>query len=74
MRTTVAIDDEVMEQVRRYAEQRKLSMRKAASDLIRRGISPPLALKCVDGIYLPVLPADTRVLTTKRLLEAEDEW
>ncbi|HEX4066300.1 MAG TPA: hypothetical protein VHZ09_09775 [Acidobacteriaceae bacterium] len=74
MRTTLAIDDDVMEQVRQYAEQRKLSVGKAASDLIRRGISRPLALKCVDGIYLPVLPADTPVLTTKRLLEAEDEW
>jgi hypothetical protein len=74
MRTTLAIDDDVLQQVKEYAEQRRLSVGKAASDLIRRGISRPLALKCVDGVYLPVLPDDTPILTTKRLLEAEDEW
>jgi len=74
MRTTLAIDDDVMEQVRSYAEHRNVSIGKAASDLIRRGVERPLELKCVDGLYLPVLPADTPVLTTKRLLEAEDEW
>ena len=74
MRTTLAIDDDVLQQVKEYAEQRSLSVGKAASNLIRRGISRPLALKCVDGVYLPVLPDDTPVLTTKRLLEAEDEW
>ncbi|MGA8109734.1 MAG: hypothetical protein WBD46_04535 [Acidobacteriaceae bacterium] len=74
MRTTLAIDDDVLQQVKEYAEQRSLSVGKAASDLIRRGISRPLALKCVDGVYLPILPDDTPVLTTKRLLEAEDEW
>jgi hypothetical protein len=74
MRTTLAIDDDVLHQVKQYAEKRNLSVGKAASDLIRRGISRPLALKCVDGIYLPILPDGTPILTTKRLLEAEDEW
>lgn len=74
MRTTLAIDDDVLEQVKEYAEQRNISMGKAATDLIRKGISRPLELKCVDGIYLPVLPENTPILTTKRLLEAEDEW
>lgn len=74
MRTTLAIDDDVLEQVKQYAEHRHISMGKAASDLIRKGISRPLELKCVDGIYLPVLPENTPILSTKRLLEAEDEW
>ncbi len=74
MRTTLAIDDDVLEQVKEYAAQRRVSMGKAASDLIRKGISRPLELRCVDGIYLPVLPEDTPILTTKRLLEVEDEW
>jgi len=74
MRTTLAIDDDVLEQVKEYAEQRNLSVGKAASDLIRKGISRPMTLKCVDGLYLPVLPEDSPVVTTKRVLEAEDEW
>lgn len=74
MRTTLAIDDDVLQQVKEYAENRRVSIGKAASDLIRRGIAQPLTLQCVDGLYLPVLPPDTPVLTTKRLLEVEDEW
>jgi len=74
MRTTLAIDDDVLEEVKQYAAQRDISLGKAATDLIRRAISQPLALKRVDGVYVPVLPADTPILTTKHLLEAEDEW
>jgi hypothetical protein len=74
MRTTLAIDDDVLEQVKEYAESRKMSVGKAASTLIRRGISRPMTLKCVDGLYLPVLPEDSPVVTTKRVLELEDEW
>lgn len=73
MRTTLTLDDDVLEQVKTYALERNVSIGKAASDLIRRGNSRPLALKCVDGIYLPVLPEDTPILTTKRLLAAEHE-
>jgi len=73
MRTTLAIDDDVLEEMKQYAAQRDISLGKAATDLIRLGFSRPLALKCVDGIYVPVLSAKTPVLTTKRLLEAEDE-
>lgn len=74
MRTTLAIDDDVLEQVKEYAESRKMSVGKAASTLIRRGISRPMTLICVDGLYLPVLPEDSPVVTTKRVLELEDEW
>jgi hypothetical protein len=74
MRTTLAIDDDVLKQVKEYAESRNVSIGKAATDLIRRGISRPLTLKCVDGLYLPVLPADSPTVTTKRVLEMEDEW
>jgi hypothetical protein len=70
----LAIDDDVLEQVKEYAEQRKLSVGKAASNLIRRGISRPLELKCVDGVYLPVLPPDSPMIPTRRVLELEDEW
>ncbi|MGA8159546.1 MAG: hypothetical protein WA374_14645 [Acidobacteriaceae bacterium] len=74
MRTTLAIDDDVLEEVKQYAAQRDISLGKAATDLIRRGISQPLNLRRIDGIYVPVLPPNTPILTTKRLLEAEDEW
>ena len=74
MRTTLAIDDDVLEQMKEYAAQRRVPLGRAATELIRKGISQPLALKCVDGVYLPVLPADSPVISTKRVLELEDEW
>jgi len=74
MRTTLAIDDDVLEQVKEYAEERNLSIGKAASDLIRRGISRPMTLQYVDGLYLPILPPDSPVVTTKRVREVEEEW
>ena len=74
MRTTMAIDDDVLDQVKQYAAERGVSLGRAATDLIRRGISRPFALKFGDGSDVPVLPENTPILTTERLLEAEDEW
>jgi hypothetical protein len=46
---------------------------KAASELIRRGISRPLATNMVDGLHLPVLPDDSPLVTSERVRELEDE-
>jgi hypothetical protein len=37
MRTTLNIDDEAMAKLRKYAEERHISLGDAASDLIQRG-------------------------------------
>jgi hypothetical protein len=73
MRTTLAIDDDLLDQVRAYAANRSLSVGKAASELIRRGISRPLATNMVDGLHLPVLPDDSPLVTSERVRELEDE-
>jgi predicted XRE-type DNA-binding protein len=75
MRTTLAIDDDILEQVKEYAEQRNLSMSKAASDLIRRGISRPAPTHMENGLRVFSRSADSPLITTEliRTLESEQD-
>jgi len=50
MRTTVSIDDEVLEQARRYAEERSLSVGEAVTELIRKAFRTPTPTKMVNGL------------------------
>lgn len=50
MRTTLAIDDDVFEEVKQYAARRDVSLGRAASDLIRRGISQPSPTTVKNGL------------------------
>jgi len=75
MRTTLAIDDDILEQVKEYAEQRNLSMSKAARDLIRRGISRPAPTHMENGLRVFSRSADSPLITTEliRTLESEQD-
>jgi hypothetical protein len=73
MRTTLALDDDVLEQVKRYAEDRGVSMGKAASELIRRGIERPLATRIVNGLHIPILPPNSTLVTSERVRELDAE-
>lgn len=75
MRTTLNLEDEVLEQVKRYAEDRSLALGKAVSDLIRRGLETPTPTRVLNGVIVfDVLP-DSPPVTSKRVkdLEAEDD-
>jgi len=74
MRTTLNIDDDVMEILKSYAEARSVGLGKAASELVRRGIEAPLETRMVNGFCTVVLPKGTAKITSeqvKRLLEDE---
>jgi len=75
MRTTVNLDDDVFELVKAYAETRSLTMGRAASELVRRGLRAPLKTRVVNGLVLVDLPEDSDPVTTEdvKRLEAE-EW
>jgi hypothetical protein len=73
MRTTLALDDDVLEQVKRYAEDRGVSVGKAASELIRRGIERPLATRIVNGLHIPILPPNSTLVTSERVRELDAE-
>jgi hypothetical protein len=74
MRTTLNLDDEVCEVLKRYAEARSITVGKAASELVRRGLEAPMQTRMVNGFCTVVLPPDSPKVTTehvKRLLEDE---
>jgi hypothetical protein len=49
-RTTLALDDVALETVRQYAEDRSISMGRAASDLILQGSRQPVPTRIVNGL------------------------
>jgi hypothetical protein len=77
MRTTLALDEDVLKEVRQFAEDRKISLGRAVSELIRRGISRPLETHVVNGLHVIKLPPESPTVTSERvrelLNEAEDD-
>lgn len=75
MRTTLAIDDDVLDQVRQYAAQRDIPLGRAASDLIRRGISNPAPTHVTNGLRVFSRSADSPLITADlvRQLDAEQD-
>jgi len=74
MRTTLNIDDDIFEQLQEYATNRSVALGKAASDLMRKGLSAPVKLQLKNGFYTVVLPPGSEKVTSedvKRLLEDE---
>lgn len=73
MRTTVNLDDDVMELVRRRAKLRRQSLGRTISELVRRGLTASTPAREEEGIIVFLLPADSPVVTTEdvRRLDAE---
>jgi hypothetical protein len=76
MRTTINIDDDVLEILKSYAEARSVGLGKAASELVRRGLNAPVETRMVNGFCTVVLPRQSSAITTEgvqQLLEDEVE-
>ncbi len=74
MRTTLNLDDDILDSLKQYAESRSLALGKAASDLMRRGLSAPVQTRLVNGFYTIVVPEDEPKITSARVKELlEDE-
>ena len=74
MRTTLNLDDDVLSQVKQYADSRAVALGRAVSELIRRGLNTPVQTQVVNGIHVVVLPENSAPVDTehvKRLLEDE---
>jgi hypothetical protein len=75
MRTTLNLDDDILEILKEYAENRSVALGKAASELMRRGLAAPVKTRMVNGFCIVVLPeSDSPKVTTekvKQLLEDE---
>jgi hypothetical protein len=73
MRTTINLDDDVLQVVKRYAEARSLALGKAVSQLVRRGLDAPLKTRTVNGLVIFDLPAGGPVVTTEQVKKLEAE-
>jgi hypothetical protein len=73
MRTTLTLDDDLFDLVRRQAKLRGLSLGKTVSDLVRRGLTAPTPSQDRGGLVVFQLPADSPTVTTEdvRRIEAE---
>lgn len=73
MRTTLALEDDAMKAIQEYARGSRLSLGKAASELIRRGARYQLATRKVNGVPVFDAPADFPTVTSERVRELLDE-
>lgn len=75
MRTTLDIDDDLLNAAKELATRQKVSVGKAISDLLRNSLSPPAtivrATKSKSGF--PTLPAGRRVVTLADVNRLRDE-
>ena len=76
MRTTLDLDEDVLEAIKELAHMRRQTAGKVASDLVRKALAPPADVpKIRNGV--PLLPrrTDGRIITNafvRRLQEDED--
>jgi len=73
MRTTLNLEDDVLEEVKRYAEERRVGLGKAVSDLVRRGLKAPYPTRVVNGWHVAILPPDSPEVTTEDVRRLQDE-
>jgi negative regulator of replication initiation len=73
MRTTLSLDDDVLQEVKTYAKSRDVAIGKAASDLIRRGLRAPLQTRVVNGFHVVELPSGSLPVSTGDVKKLQDE-
>jgi len=73
MRTTLNLDDDALDIVRRYSEARSVALGKAASELVRKGFASPTPTHLVNGVVVFDVPPDSPAITTERVKELESE-
>ena len=62
-----------MEAIQAYARSNRVSLGKAASELIRRGSRYQLGIKKIDGLPVFDTPDDFPAITSQRVQELLDE-
>lgn len=73
MRTTLNLDDDVLRNAKQYADSRSLTMGKAVSELVRKGLRAPVAIRWENGIPVFDVPADGEVITVEHVKKLESE-
>ena len=73
MRITLNLDDDIASIVKQYAEVRSLTLGKAVSELVRKGLTASPPTHTVNGLLVIDLPPDSPRVTTARVRELEQE-
>jgi hypothetical protein len=74
VRTTINFDDDVLREVKEYADSRSVALGKAVSDLVRRGLNTPVQTELVNGFHVVVLPTGSPKVNRSRIQRLlEDE-
>ena len=74
MRTTLSLDDDLLPYVKTYAESREISIGKAVSELVRKGLRAPLRTRVVNGFHVVELPAGTPSVSSEEIRKLEEEF
>lgn len=74
MRTTLTIDDDVLEAAREMAAARSLPLGAVVSDLARRGLSPYARVVTAPDGFPIVVSRSPRPITSEDVQAAVDEW
>jgi hypothetical protein len=73
MRTTLNLDDDVVQLLKNYASDRSIPLGTAASELVRRGLETPVQLRMVNGFYAVDLPPGGPQVSSARVKELLEE-
>jgi CTP:molybdopterin cytidylyltransferase MocA len=73
MRTTLTLDDDILELAARQAKLRGVSLGKTVSDLLRKGLNAATPAQDKDGLVVFRLPADSPKVTTDDVRRIETE-
>lgn len=73
MRTTLSLDDDLLPQVKTYAESRDITVGKAVSELVRRGLRAPIQTRVVNGFHVIELAPGSPSVTIEHIRKLEEE-
>jgi len=73
MRTTLSLDDDLIPQVKTYAESRDITVGKAVSELVRRGLHTPIQTRVMNGFHVIELPPGSPPVTIEHIRKLAGE-
>lgn len=70
---TINLDDDALEYLDRFAQERPVSRGRAASELIRRGYNRPLVTHMVNGMHVVTVASGSPKVTPEHIREIEEK-
>jgi hypothetical protein len=69
MRTTLNLDDDVLQLLKSYASDRSIPLGEAASELVRKGFEAPVQMRLENGFYVVDLSPNGPSVSSDRVNE-----